>query len=395
MIRPSSLSEKYPKVRLGDAVEFLDHMRKPVTAKDRVAGPYPYYGANGQQDSVKDYIFDEPLVLLAEDGGNFGDPNRTIAYQVEGKCWVNNHAHVLRPTAKIDIRYLCRHLEMYDVRSHINGATREKLNKGAAQEIVISLPPLEEQKLIAAILDKADALRRKRQQAIDLTDQLLRSVFLDMFGDPALSMTITELLDKEYLFLHKDGNHGGNYPRKEEFGNKGIPFISAKDISDDDGRIIQSGVKYLNETKARKLTIGWLEKGDVLLAHNATVGRVGIFHGEFEEALIGTSLTAFRPNPKKLMSQYLFCALKYSGFQEQLKKNMGQSTRNQVPITAQKEMIIPIGDLMLQKKFKGYFDHMLGARAKHLSYIDQANKCFASLTQQAFLGKLTKRTEAA
>jgi len=141
VIRSDSLRNEWPKVRLGDVVEFLDHKRKPITAKDRVAGPYPYYGANGQQDSVEGCIFDEPLILLAEDGGNFGDPHRTIAYQVEGKCWVNNHAHVLKPTDKIDIRYLCRHLEMYDVRSHINGATREKLNKSSALEILISLPP--------------------------------------------------------------------------------------------------------------------------------------------------------------------------------------------------------------------------------------------------------------
>ncbi len=296
--------------------------------------------------------------------------------------------------------YIYRVLSSQEFRRQLPRITKNSVNQSSFtvtnfKSLKIPLPPLKEQKRIAAILDKADAIRRKRQQAIDLTDQLLRSVFLDIFSDPAYSMTVTELLDKEYLFLHKDGNHGGNYPRKEEFGNEGIPFISAKDISEDDGKIIQSGVKYLKETKAQKLTIGWLEKGDVLLAHNATVGRVGIFQGEYKEALIGTSLTAFRPNPKKLMSQYLFCALKYSSFQEQLKKNMGQSTRNQVPITAQKEMRIPIGDLVLQKKFREYFDYMLRSRVKYLSSVDYANKCFASLTQQAFNGELIKQIKAA
>ena len=98
-------------VKLEQVVTFLDSQRIPITAKDRISGPYPYYGANGQQDSVHDYIFDEPLILVAEDGGNFDDPTRPIAYKVEGKCWVNNHAHVLRPNPeKIDINFLTYHL---------------------------------------------------------------------------------------------------------------------------------------------------------------------------------------------------------------------------------------------------------------------------------------------
>ena len=184
MISRHSLNGKWPQVPLGEVVEFLDHLRKPVTAKDRVAGPIPYYGANGQQDSVADYIFDESLVLLAEDGGHFGDPTRTIAYHIEGKSWVNNHAHVLRPTDKIDIRFLCRHLERYDVTPFTSGTTRLKLNKNQASKIPIALPPLSEQKRIADILDKADAVRRKRQEAIQLLNEVARSDFLDTADDP-------------------------------------------------------------------------------------------------------------------------------------------------------------------------------------------------------------------
>ena len=75
----------FPMKPLGEVAEFLDSRRRPITASERVPGPYPYYGANGQQDSVADYIFDEPLVLLAEDGGPFDQPDRGIAYAIEGK----------------------------------------------------------------------------------------------------------------------------------------------------------------------------------------------------------------------------------------------------------------------------------------------------------------------
>ena len=77
--------------------DILDSQRIPITAKDRIKGIYPYYGANGVQDYIDNYIFDDELVLLAEDGGNFGSKKRPIAYRVSGKCWVNNHAHVLKP----------------------------------------------------------------------------------------------------------------------------------------------------------------------------------------------------------------------------------------------------------------------------------------------------------
>ena len=86
---------EWKTVRLGDVCEILDSKRVPITAHERKNGSYPYYGANGIQDYVADYIFDDELVLLAEDGGNFGSKEKPIAYRVSGKCWVNNHAHVL------------------------------------------------------------------------------------------------------------------------------------------------------------------------------------------------------------------------------------------------------------------------------------------------------------
>ena len=100
---------------LEDCCEILDSMRIPIKASDRKEGPYPYYGANGIQDHVDDYIFDDELVLLAEDGGNFGSRERPIAYRVSGKCWVNNHAHVLKPkNDSLDVDYLCYSLMFYN-----------------------------------------------------------------------------------------------------------------------------------------------------------------------------------------------------------------------------------------------------------------------------------------
>ena len=81
---------------LGKLCEILDNRRKPITKKDRLSGEYPYYGATGVLDYVEDFIFDEPLVLIGEDGAKWASGENT-AFAVNGKCWVNNHAHVVRP----------------------------------------------------------------------------------------------------------------------------------------------------------------------------------------------------------------------------------------------------------------------------------------------------------
>ena len=97
MITRDAVGGAFPVRPLGEVVEFLDSKRRPVKEADRKPGPFPYYGANGQQGTIDAYIFDEPLVLLAEDGGFFDAPERGICYRISGKTWVNNHAHVLRP----------------------------------------------------------------------------------------------------------------------------------------------------------------------------------------------------------------------------------------------------------------------------------------------------------
>lgn len=128
-------------ITIEECCDILDSRRIPITASERRNGRYPYYGANGIQDYVADYIFDDELVLLAEDGGNFGSKTRPIAYRVSGKCWVNNHAHVLKPMANVDVDYLCYSLMFYDTEELVNGATRQKLTQAAMRKMLIPFNP--------------------------------------------------------------------------------------------------------------------------------------------------------------------------------------------------------------------------------------------------------------
>lgn len=369
----------------------LDNKRVPLNesqrSKIRGNGTYPYFGANNELDRIDEYIFDEKILCVAEDGGSWGYKEK-CSYIVEEKCWVNNHAHVLTAKSDVSLDYLRYWLNHSDLNKYITGTTRGKLTRGALNRIEIPLPPLPEQKRIAEVLDKADALREKRRLALQKLDTLLQSVFLEMFGKSDFpQVSIEELLKRKVLLLHKDGNHGGLYPRAEEFGNSGVPFLSAKCVTDD-GLINYQLIEYLKTEKANKLKIGWIEKGDVLLAHNASVGKVTLYQGEFKKALIGTSLTAFRPNQKELTSSFLWGVFRSDLFQRQLEKNMGQTTRNQVPITTQRQLKIIMPPLELQNKFSAFLGNLLNLKRKKQKSLDELNKLFQSLQQKAFKGEL-------
>lgn len=144
---------KYPHVELGDVVDILDSLRRPITKSDRKPGPYPYYGATGVLDHVEGYLFDEPLVLVGEDGAKWG-AGENSAFPVEGKVWVNNHAHVLRPKRDLLLdRYLIEILNEADLMPFITGVTVPKLNQEKLRSIKIPLPPLDVQKEIVAEIE--------------------------------------------------------------------------------------------------------------------------------------------------------------------------------------------------------------------------------------------------
>lgn len=175
------MSSPWKTVRLEEVVEILDRLRVPVNRKERekrIAGKkkdelYPYYGANGQVGWIDDYIFDEKLVLLAEDGGFFDDPTRPIAYVVEGRLWVNNHAHVLRANQEVLPDFLMYALNSTDVISFVSGTTRLKLNQTQMRKIPIPLPPIHIQQ---AVVDRLSYTGSRTTSAKDALRSALRSL---------------------------------------------------------------------------------------------------------------------------------------------------------------------------------------------------------------------------
>ena len=170
------------KAKIGDVCDILDSQRIPITAHERVKGIYPYYGANGVQDYVNDYIFDDELVLVAEDGGYFGSKTKPIAYRVSGKCWVNNHAHVLQGKESIaHNRFLSYSISKANIESVLVGGGRAKLNAEVMMNLDLMLPSYDEQEKIGKYFSNLDNLITLHQRKLDKLKQIKSGYLNSMF----------------------------------------------------------------------------------------------------------------------------------------------------------------------------------------------------------------------
>ena len=177
---------EWEEKKLGEVCEILDKLRKPITKRNRIAGKYPYYGATGILDYVKDFIFDEKLILIGEDGAKWNSGDRS-AFIVSGKYWVNNHAHVIKLDRNILIdEWVVNYLNFTDLSKYVSGMTVPKLNQGNLKQIPIPIPPLSEQQQIVQQLDELQSKTKKLeeiyQKKIDDLDELKKSILQKAFN---------------------------------------------------------------------------------------------------------------------------------------------------------------------------------------------------------------------
>lgn len=314
-----------------------------------------------------------------------------IPAELDGVVVTNEFPLFTIDDSAIDPRFLIRQVQSSAFLAELDrvsqGASgQNRVHEGPFLQIRISLPALDEQRRIAAILDQADALRRANIRKLELIIELASAIYASATQTPQ-EIPIGKLLATGALLVHKDGNHGSLYPRADDFTTAGTPFITAKAIRDD-GTLAVDRVDYLTNEKASQLRIGWIQKGDVLLSHNASVGKVATYEGELGPALIGTSLTCFRPDERYLNVSFLAAALRAEGFQRQLAHDMSQTTRNQVPITAQRRLTLKWIDPALQGSFATRAEPVDAQRQAVRRSLMAGDELFASLQARAFRDEL-------
>ena len=167
-----------------EIADCLDNLRVPLNGEQRakMKGDIPYCGANGIVDYVDDFVINDDIILMAEDGGYFDEyKTRPIAYRIVGKCWVNNHAHILKSKKGYSQDFLFYSLVHKNILDYINGGTRAKLNKGEMNKIELWLPVTsEEQHEISLILNDLDAeieqLETKKAKYQDIKQGMMQEL---------------------------------------------------------------------------------------------------------------------------------------------------------------------------------------------------------------------------
>lgn len=364
------------KVKLGEVCEILDSKRIPITASNRKAGVYPYYGANGIQDYVDNYIFDDELVLLAEDGGNFGSKDKPIAYRVSGKCWVNNHAHVLKAKPNINIEYLCYSLMFYDVSSLVNGATRQKLTQADMRKMEIPLPSLEEQKEIADRLDKVSVLIEKRKIQLSKLDQLIKSRFIEMFGD---LMNNPKYSGVPLGTICSPLSGGTPTTKISEYYQGDIPWISTPYLGNNhiDGSIAKA---YITDNAIKNSATHLIPANTIMFGIRVGVGKSSIIDepmcaNQDIVALMGIDIGKYN---------LLFIKHTLDSYQSHFDSIKKGATILGITTEDLKKVIIPVVGMELQNQFASFAEHTDRAKLAIQKSIDKLETLKKSLMQQYF-----------
>ena len=364
--------------KLEDVCDILDHMRIPITSRDRKEGPYPYYGANGIQDYIDDFIFDDELVLLAEDGGNFGSKEKPIAYRISGKTWVNNHAHVLKPKNIIDIDYLCYSLMYYDVSGLVNGATRQKLTQSEMRKINIRYRSLEKQRQMVFKIKLISNIISSREHQLSNLNLLVKSRFIEMFGDP---ITNTKMWPVDKVEAVCSNIYGGGTPSKskEEYWNGDIPWISSKDMKSD----------MISDSQIRITNLGLNNSSAKLVPMNSVIMviRSGILKHTLPVAIntvpvtVNQDLKVFIPGSS---IHYRFLAFLFKMLEKDILAGVRAVTADNIEFDTLKNRKIILPPVQFQNQFASFVAQVDKSKLAIQQSLDELETLKKSLMQQYF-----------
>tara|TARA_R110000751_G_scaffold69425_1_gene141024 strand:- start:30349 stop:31500 length:1152 start_codon:yes stop_codon:yes gene_type:complete len=381
----------WPLVKLGNIVENCNSKRIPLKQADRAQrnGSYRYYGASGVIDYVDDYLFDGDYLLIGEDGNNLISRSTDIAFHANGKFWVNNHAHVLTSNGNADLGFLVHYINSINLEPFITGSAQPKLNKKNLDAIEIPLPPLDEQKRIAAILDKADVIRRKRQQAIKLADDFLRSVFLDMFGDletKGWEITTVEKVAESTKGSMRTGPFGSQLLHSE-FVEKGIAVLGIDNAVEN--KFKWGKQRFITEEKYQQLKRYTVKPDDVIITIMGTCGRCAVVPEGIPTSINTKHICCITLDKDKCLSSFLHSYFLYHpDCQKYLATNTKGAIMAGLNMGIVKGIPVPLVPLSLQVKYD-FIVKQLNELSEGLSeHKENGNSLFNSLSQKVFAGEL-------
>ena len=370
----------WPEVALGDVCEFK--YGKSLAKPKRSGGPVRVYGSNGVVGAHDSAITDGPTIIIGRKG-SFGE----VHYSEEG-CWpIDTTYFVDESVTRADLRWLQPRLRCLDLKALNRAAAVPGLNREDAYRQTLSLPPLVEQRRIAAILDQADTLRTKRRESIARMEGLSASVFSDLFGDLAAN-------DRNWAQPGTLGDFaeivGGITKGRKPNGKsaRAIPYLAVSNVKD--GRLDLTSVKTIDATEA-EIDRYKLEVGDLLLTEGGDpdkLGRGTIWAGELQESIHQNHIFRARLTDESLTPLFARWLLSSPAgkrfFLRSAKQTTGIASINKPQLSSFPMLVPPID---LQRKFGLHIKRTELAKTAQLTHLAELDALFASLQHRAFSGE--------
>ncbi|MBO0154637.1 restriction endonuclease subunit S [Vibrio parahaemolyticus] len=357
---------------------------KTIASSKLLESGYPVYGANGTIGYYSEFTHEHPTLMITCRGATCGNVHIS-----RPKSYINGNAMALDnlDESQVFLKYLFYYFKARGFSDVISGSAQPQITGQGLKKVQIPLPPLDEQKRIAAILDKADAIRQKRTQAIDLADESLRSVFLDMFGDPVSNPKGWDTSTLDELAIGKFQN--GAYFPKDQYSTEGVEMVHMSDAFYD----------YVPRGSMKRVIVGDadLKKYEVnakdLLISRRSLNYEGAAKPSLIEAsdaplLFESSLIRITPNPQLVNKLYLFSYLSNEIVKEhKIRKYVTGATIKGISQKNLEKVEVLVPPVELQEKFAQIFIKIEKIKTQlHQPLLNR--DVFESLSQKAFSGQL-------
>lgn len=312
-------------------------------------------------------------------------------YRLRQPAYVVSHLAALAPTNKYDANYLAYWLRRNPPSHLIKDDSYPSIRTSEIAALEVPNVHVDEQRRVAAVLDKAEAIRRKREQALALADDFLKSVFLEMFGDPKINpYGFAKEKIKKHLSKVRAGTQSGPFGaalKKSEYVEGGIPVWGVENVQHNE--FIERPKLFITEDKFEQLKRYQVLSGDILISRAGTVGRMCIANTEAKRSIISTNLVRVALDLKALLPEYFVSLFTYVPTRlGALKANNKDEAFTFLNPKTLREIEIPIPDMDIQERYAEIVRSVEASKRDQAQHLDGLTALFSSLSQRAFSGEL-------
>ena len=350
---------------------------KTISTSELEISGYPVYGANGIIGFYSEYNHEDPTVLITCRGATCGE-----IHICEPKSYVTGNAMALDDLSdEVDIRYLYYFLRGYDFKNIISGSAQPQITRQGLQKLIVKYPNLETQKKIVEALDKAQDLIDARKEQIRLMDELVKSRFVEMFGDPVINPMNWDIKTLgEFTVFLTSGSRGWS----EYFSNEGKMFLTIKNVKN--SKIDTSNIQYVNPPETQEAVRTKVKEKDLLISITADLGRTGVITKEIAEfgAYINQHLSLVRVDTSNINPLYISYYLESDSGRKQFESKNQSAVKAGLNFNAIRSLNLLVPPLELQNEFEKYVQQIENSKLDMQTSLNEIITTQQALMQQYF-----------